>query len=161
MSEEEIERRAEFLFDPDDELLFEWQVHLLATRKRTTTRLVLAMIVILTVGFFWDGLIWVPLALIFILVPSATYVFPTSYILTKKGIHLRNLIARDKNRWSRFTSYQVYPDAVQLMFNRKTIRGWILRGNILFFENDDQKERVIDVVSRYLEPENNEAGDGS
>ncbi len=154
LSEEEIDRRAKLLFGPDDEILLEWTVHLLTSRRDTTTRLIIALIVVFSVGYIWDGLIWVPLALIIVALAAAPYIFPTTYVLTSEGVHLINLIARDRNRWSRFKSYQVYPDAVQLLFARTSIRGWLLRGNLLFIDDADMKQQVVEIVSRYLQEDN-------
>ncbi len=153
LSEEEIKRQANLLFDTDDEILLEWDVHPLQTKRDVTTRLIIILILAYLVAYFLFGTIGVVLSIVFTALFSATYIFPTHYVLTRKGVRLINWVARDKNTWLRFTGYEVYPDAVQLYFNRRTVRGWILRGNVLFFNEDEPTQRrVIEIVSQYLEP---------
>lgn len=153
LSREEIERQAGLLLDENDEILLEWDVHPLKSRRDVTTRLMILLLLAYMVAYFVFGMIGVLLSVVFGALVAATYIFPTHYALTRRGVRLINWVARDKNTWLRFTGYEVYPDAVQLYFNRRTVRGWILRGNILFFNDDDStREKIIDIVSRYLEP---------
>jgi len=160
LSEEErreVEREARLLFDVDDEIVLEYEVHPLVSRPSTTTRLAILVIVAYTGAYFLFGPVGVLLSVFFTIFPAAPYIFPTRYVLTRRGIHLINWIARDKNRWSTFDGYEVYPDAVQLYFNRRSLRGWILRGNILYFNEDEEtQQHIVDVLSTYLDPVDSE-----
>lgn len=154
----EAERQARLLFDVDDEILMEWSVHPMSTRQRTTTRMFILIAIAYIGAYILFGAWGVVLSMVFTILPGATYILPTRYVLTRKGIRLMNTIARDKNRWTEFTSYEVYPDAVQLYFNRRTVRGWVLRGNVLFIDDDEEELRseVVDIISRYLPREGSE-----
>ncbi len=155
----EIERQARLLFTVDDEILLEWSVHPVMTRQRTTTRMIILAAVAYVGAYLLFGTWGVVLSMLFTILPGATYILPTRYVLTRKGVRLLNTVARDKNRWSEFTSYEVYPDAVQLYFNRRRLRGWILRGNVLFIDDDDDELRseVVAIISRYLPREGAES----
>ncbi len=149
----EVRREARLLFDVDDEILLEYEVHPLVSRRSTTTRLAILVMVAYTGAYFLFGVVGLLLSVLFTIFPGAPYIFPTRYVLTRKGMHLINWVARDKNRWSSFDAYEVYPDAVQLYFNRRSLRGWILRGNILYFNEDEEtQQRIVDVLSTYLDP---------
>lgn len=158
----EVLRQARLLFDVDDEILLEWTVHPMVTRQRTTTRMVILAMIAYVGAYILFGSWGVILSMLFTILPGATYILPTRYVLTRKGVRLLNRIARDKNRWTEFTSYDVYPDAVQLYFNRRTVRGWILRGNVLFLdeEDDDLRSEALHIISRYLPREGTENDGG-
>jgi len=156
LSEEErreVEREARLLFDVEDEILLEWEVHPLVSRRQTTIKMIIIALIAYTVAYFLFGAAGVVLSIAFTIFPSAPYIFPTRYVLTRKGVHLINWIARDRNSWLSYESYVLFPDAVQLIFSPRTLSGKLLRGNILFFnEDEDIQEQIVKIVSNYLDP---------
>jgi hypothetical protein len=99
----------------------------------------------------WAGGLWgLVLAAAFTLLPGAPYLFPTTYRLDAEGVSMRNPFAADQKPWERFAAYRAYPDAVHLLFDPSTPRGWWLRGHLLYFAGN--RAEVMAAVRRRVAP---------
>jgi hypothetical protein len=125
-----------------------WRAHPLAQQPaRSAAFGVLAAAVWALAAWAWGpwGLL---LVAAFTVLPGAAYLFPTTYRLDAAGVSLGNPFASDCRPWSRFVAYREYPDAVQLLFDDATARGWWLRGHLLYFNGN--RGAVMAAVRRRL-----------
>jgi len=142
----------DYLFDADDTVLLVWDYHPFRhwQRRGRLFFALAAMAAIWVLAYLWLGPPGLLLSMAFTILPSAVQIFPTRYVLTERGVRLINWVSRDRQRWSAFESYVLYRDAVQLLFNQRSLRGWLLKGHLLFFAGN--KDEVVELVNRFVRP---------
>ncbi len=133
---------------PDEQVLLEFTVHQLIEQPRKGMIVGVGAVLFFLVMWFWVipgnvGLML--LAVIILLGAVGAFVFPLHYRITEAGVEIRGFPIRDRKRWSRFGSYVVYPDAVQLLLPQKDLRGRVLKGTLVFY--GAHKDRILEIVA--------------
>lgn len=128
----------------------EWTVALYA---RHPGRALVAQVAVLgsaVLAWWWSREAWmVVLTLVLLGGALAPYLFPIRYRLDERGVRLKNGLLWDFRPWDKFCDYRVFPDAVQLYFDQRQLRGRILKGHLLFFDREGVlKDRIVDMVRR-------------
>ncbi len=135
----------------DEEILLEWEYHPLVERKRKTLILIPVLLGVWYLGFRWFDAWGLFMTVIFTIGPLSGYIFPTRYRLSDKRVDAMSFFHRTRKRWSKFVSYKPYDDAVQLFFDHSSLRGVLLKGVLLFFQENG--EEVLELVSSKLPSE--------
>lgn len=131
-------------------ILAEWTCH--PARRRPRDLALVCAVVLLTAGAVLGSLesvLLTVLAVVFLLVSTAAFLFPTRYTLTEQGVSERRLWRHRARRWDELRRLQVGPGAVLVSpFARP---GWLerYRGIILMLDGAD-RQQVLGIVRERL-----------
>jgi len=135
-----------------DEVLLRWTVHLFKRRKLVSLLVVLGIVgSTALVHWVYPFAPFTAFAFLVLVFSVATYLFPVHYRLSSSGVEMRTLLNREKRSWADFVCYVRYPDGVQLAFDARNLRGRILKGIFLFYDEGKELEpRIISIVAERL-----------
>jgi len=123
-----------------------WSVHLARQYPRRTLFTALGILATLAVVLLAGlGLWWAFFTLVIILGSISAWIFPIRYELTDRNVKQFNFLSREERSWLRFTDYVLYDDAVQLVYDQRTLRGRLLKGLMLYF-GPNNREQIIQIV---------------
>ncbi|MDI6824835.1 MAG: hypothetical protein QME93_02540 [Bacillota bacterium] len=134
----------------DEREVLEWSVFLFARHPGRGLVAVGAVLASAALAWWWfsDPLV-VAATLAVLGAALAPYLFPLRYRLDERGVRLKNGLLWDYRPWEKFFDYRVFPDAVQLYFDQRELRGRILKGHLLFFDREGKlNDRIVDMVKR-------------
>ncbi|MEW6398854.1 MAG: hypothetical protein AB1503_06775 [Bacillota bacterium] len=128
----------------------EWTVALYARQPGRAAVATVAVIGSAFLAWWWFHETWMVVATLVVLGGAvAPYLFPIRYRLDEKGVRLKNGLLWDFRPWDRFFDYRIFPDAVQLYFDQRELRGRILKGHLLFFDREQVlRDRIVEMVTR-------------
>lgn len=130
------------------EQLLEWQGNPWKTRWKKLAAL-LAIYVLMIAVANWvapNEIVLLIILPIMLVSGSAPHLFPSRYILTTEGIYWQNFVSKTFKPWIAFSQIGYYEDALELFYNPASIRNRILRGIIVYF--DDNQDEVKATVKR-------------
>lgn len=130
-----------------EEALLAWAVHPLRTFRRRSLFLLLlpvAWVAFLRAG----GPTALFLSVAFSLLAVSGYLLRTEYVLTREGVRVRNALTSEFRWWRDFACFREYPDAVQLLYRRRSLRDALLHGMVLFLAGN--RDDVVAVVSQFV-----------
>ncbi len=140
--------------EKEDTKLYSWRVWLLPRRPLVSTVVIGVLVLSLILAYRTFPQVVFLLAVTLILLNRlAAYLFPVTYILTEKTVGYRALLARDVRDWTRFFTYQEFPDGVLLAHDSRNLRGRMKEGLFLYYDNESSnKDEVLKVVQAKLRP---------
>lgn len=136
--------------DAQDKTLASWSYHPLASSPRKTVLLGVLLVCAWVLAYYWFQGWGLFMAIFFTIGPLSGYILPSDYTLTTYGVEVKNLVHQQRFKWSKFVDYRDYPDAMQLYFDPRNLRGLLLKGVLLFYNENGEQIRVV--VERHLEP---------
>lgn len=133
--------------------VLEWSVFLFARHPGRGAVAAGAVLGSAVLAWWWFREFWMVVATLVVLGAAvAPYLFPLRYRLDERGVRLKNGLLWDYRPWEKFFDYRVFPDAVQLYFDQRELRGRILKGHLLFFDRDGGlNERIVDMVKEKVQ----------
>ncbi len=130
------------------EQLMEWSGNPWRTRWKKLAALLGVYVLMVAVAnwFAPNEIVLIVLLPIMLVGSSAPHLFPSRYILTTEGIYWQNFVSKTFKPWIAFAQIGYYEDALELFYNQASVRNRILRGIIVYF--DDNQDEVKATIKR-------------
>jgi len=132
-----------------DKVYASWSYYPMRKQPRKAVLLAAFLVAVWALAYIWFQLWGLFMAVLFTVGPLSGYILPSKYKLTGRGVEVKNLIHHQRFKWDKFVGYRDYPDAMQLYFDPRDLRGRLLKGVLMFY--DGNRTEVRDIVEEHVE----------
>jgi len=129
----------------------QYTVHQLKQHPGKAALVVLAIILVAVLAYKAESPFFGLIALAIMVFSVSWFLFPIRYKISNRGIYWRTFFGSEQRGWNEFYDYGIYPDAVQLLFDYRNLRGRVRKGVLVYFDlNREQKEKLIESVKAHI-----------
>ncbi|HBK85443.1 MAG TPA: hypothetical protein DDZ53_05370 [Firmicutes bacterium] len=120
------------------EVLLSWKVRPYLLEKRKAAILVISTLLFSALVWYAFDLSAGLLTLVICLGAFASFLLPSDYQLTEKGLRVKSGInAPVFRKWRAFKDYRVFPDGINLIYHPRQIRERLLKAQFVYYGDAD------------------------
>jgi len=132
------------------EKLLTWSVFPLRQDVRRGRTFLFSVVAFLSfIYLIYGEMLWVAFGLAVILVSFHSFVLPSEYRLTTKGVTIRTGLFTFYRPWEDFKSVLKFPDGLLLNFSYRGLRRLLVPGQFIYF-GADNKLAVVAIVEKQM-----------
>ncbi|MBS3873050.1 MAG: hypothetical protein KGZ92_09735 [Firmicutes bacterium] len=130
--------------------LLTWSVFpLWQDARRGRTFLFTVMAFLSFIYLIYGEMLWVAFGLAVILVSFHSFVLPSEYQLTTKGVTIRTGLFTFYRPWEDFKSALKFPDGILLNFSYRGLRRLLVPGQFIYYSKDN-KLAVVAIIEKQM-----------
>ncbi len=133
------------------EVLLSWEARPYLMEKRKTAILLISTLLFSFLVWYAFDLFTGILAFAISISAFASFLFPSRYQLTEKGLQVKQGInAPVFRKWTAFKDYRIFPDGVNLNYHKRQVRERILKSQFVYFGEADA-EAIKQIIIEHMD----------
>lgn len=135
---------------PQGETLLSWSVAPLRQNTKRGRMFIFSVLAFLSfIYLIYGEMLWVAFGLAVVLISFHSFVFPSDYQLTTKGVIIRTGLFTFYRPWEEFKSVLRFPDGILLDYAHRGLRRFLVPGQFIYFAPDN-KVAVLTMVEKQM-----------